>query len=195
MSANASFKVNLQEEIHVHQETLKEIVAELAAYLPGRFLRKIYQLSDVSLAIDFGLRSDGLLFISVEPASPRLYLIKRSARELEEASVPPSGFAQLLRARLSDRAICRSLAPPCFRRRISRTRRIDTLSAGIGPPARHCRDEQKAEHCPAVERLPPLRGGRPQIGVAEIKSESVADFIPESVADFVRNTHAIPTIV
>jgi len=25
--------------------------------------------------------------------------------------------------------------------------------------------------------------------MAEIKSESVADFIPESMADFVRNTH------
>ncbi len=66
----------------------------------------------------------------------------------------------------------------------SRTRRIDTLSAGIGPPARRCRDEQSAEHYPAVERLPPLSA------VADFKSESVADFIPESVADFARNTHA-----
>jgi len=60
--------------------------------------------------------------------------------------------------------------------------------AGIGPPARRCRDEQSAEHYPAVERLPPTSA------VADFKSESVADFIPESVADFARNTHITPGI-
>ena len=45
-------------------------------------------------------------------------------------------------------------------------------------------------HRPAVEPLPPLSGGgRLQIGMAEITSESVADFIPELPADFARNTH------
>ena len=75
---------------------------------------------------------------------------------------------------LSDRAISRSLAPhSCLSRRISRTRRIDTLLAGINPPARHCHDEQSAEYRPAVERLPPLQGwptsdrnGRDQIGIS-----------------------------
>src|SRR5438874_896377 len=42
---------------------------------------------------------------------------------------------------------------------------------------------------PVVERSPP-KGGRLQIGMAEIKSESVADFIPESVADLLRNQHS-----
>jgi len=45
---------------------------------------------------------------------------------------------------------------------------------------------------PAVERSPPT-GGRLQIGMAEIKSESVADFIPESVADLLRNQQATHT--
>jgi predicted ribosome quality control (RQC) complex YloA/Tae2 family protein len=84
----------------VHQETLKEIAAELAGLLPGRFLGKIFQLSAFSLAIDFGLKDEGYLFISIEPAAPRLYLIKRSVRELEKASVPLSAFAQSLRANL-----------------------------------------------------------------------------------------------
>jgi predicted ribosome quality control (RQC) complex YloA/Tae2 family protein len=84
----------------VHQETLKEIVAELAELLPGRFLGKIFQLSPSSLAIDFGLKSEGYLFISIEPGAARLYLIKRSVRELEKGSTPPSVFTQSLRANL-----------------------------------------------------------------------------------------------
>src|SRR5689334_3692071 len=75
---------------------------------------------------------------------------QRSPAAAARCNVSPT----VLRAKLSDRAICRSLAPPCFRRRISRTRRIDTLSAGIGPPL-VVPDEQSAVHRPAVEHLPP----------------------------------------
>ena len=84
----------------MHQDTLKEIVEELDGLLRGRFLGKIFQLSDSSLAIDFGLKGDGYLFISTEPSSPRLYLIKRSVRELEKRSVSLSHFGQALRATL-----------------------------------------------------------------------------------------------
>jgi len=82
----------------VHEETLKEIVDELVELLPGRFLGRIFQLSPLSIAIDFGLKEKGFLFISIEPAAPRLYVIKRTIRELEKASVPLSSFAQSIRS-------------------------------------------------------------------------------------------------
>ena len=84
----------------MHNETLKEIVNELDKLLPGRFLGRVFQLSPLSLAIDFGLKEQGYLFIGVEPAAPRLYLIKRTARELEKASVSLSAFAQAMRTAL-----------------------------------------------------------------------------------------------
>lgn len=84
----------------MHQETLKEIVADLHQLLPGRFLGKIFQLSAFSLALDFRLKSEGYLFISIEPNAPRLYLIKRTVRELEKSSIPLSSFAQAMRTSL-----------------------------------------------------------------------------------------------
>lgn len=84
----------------MHQNTLKEIIEESASLLRHRFLGKIFQLSDSSFAIDFGLKRDGYLFISTNPSSPGLYLIKRSARELERQSVSLSHFGQSMRANL-----------------------------------------------------------------------------------------------
>jgi predicted ribosome quality control (RQC) complex YloA/Tae2 family protein len=85
----------------VHQETLRQIVEEVGAVLPGRFLGKIFQLSATSLAIDFGLQANSYLFIDIEPAAPRLHLIKRSSRELQKASISPSPFAQAIRTTLA----------------------------------------------------------------------------------------------
>ena len=84
----------------MHQETLKEIVGELDKLLPGRFLGKIFQLSTFSFALDFGLKDEGYLFISIKPAAPRLYLIKRRIRELEKASASLSPFGQAMRTTL-----------------------------------------------------------------------------------------------
>ena len=89
----------------MHEATLNEIVNELEKLLPGRFLGRIFQLSSFSLAIDFGLKDKGFLFISIEPGAPRLYLIKRTIRELEKASVPFSPFAQAMRIALGGGAM------------------------------------------------------------------------------------------
>jgi predicted ribosome quality control (RQC) complex YloA/Tae2 family protein len=81
----------------VHQDTLKEIVSELEQLLSGRFVGKIIQLSPQSMVIDFGLRGEGYLFVSTEPAAPRLHLIQRSVRDLQKGSLPLSTFAQAAR--------------------------------------------------------------------------------------------------
>ena len=78
----------------MQQETLQQVVAELESTLTGRFVGRVFQLSPLSFAIDFGVRNEGYLFVSAEPAQPRLYLIKRSTRELEKQSSSPSHFLQ-----------------------------------------------------------------------------------------------------
>jgi predicted ribosome quality control (RQC) complex YloA/Tae2 family protein len=85
----------------MEDQAIREIVAELQTLLMGRAPGKIFQLSPHSLVIDFHLRDHGDLFISVEPAQPRIYLIKRRVRDLEKQSVPLTQFAQGLRKELA----------------------------------------------------------------------------------------------
>lgn len=84
----------------VNQQTIAEIVVEITGHLTGRFLGKIFQLSSLSLAIDFGLRDAGYLFLSIEPAAPRIYLIERSSRQMEKQSIAPLQFVQAMRSNL-----------------------------------------------------------------------------------------------
>jgi len=83
-------------------QAIKEIVAEIQPLMIGRAPGKIFQLSPLSLVIDFRLRDHGDLFISVEPARPRLYLVKRRVRDLEKQSIPLTQFGQSLRKELSN---------------------------------------------------------------------------------------------
>src|SRR5262245_12800503 len=83
-------------------ESISLIVDEIAPLLIGRTPGKIFQLGSTALAIDFGLRDAGYVFIAVEPASPRLYLIKRRVRDLEKQSSPLAPFALALRKELSN---------------------------------------------------------------------------------------------
>ncbi len=82
------------------QEVTRRVVEELRAALSGRYFGKVYQLSPVSFAIDFGLRGE-FLFVSVDPASPRLYLSHRRTRDLEKLSLPLNAFGQAIRSKLS----------------------------------------------------------------------------------------------
>ena len=82
------------------QELIRRVVEELRTELSGRYFGKIYQLSPVSFAIDFGLRGEFLL-ISVDPANPRFYLTHRRTKDLEKQSLPLNTFGQAVRSRLS----------------------------------------------------------------------------------------------
>ena len=82
----------------MHQDTLTKVVAELERILTGRFVGRIFQLSPSSLVVDFGVRDAGYLLLSVAPAGPRMHLIKRSTRALQQSSIPPGPFAQALRS-------------------------------------------------------------------------------------------------
>jgi predicted ribosome quality control (RQC) complex YloA/Tae2 family protein len=84
----------------VNDATIKAIVEEIAPVLVGRVMGKVFQLSRVALAIDFRPVDASYLFISVEPAQPRLYLIKRRVRDLEKQSLAPSNFVLTLRKQL-----------------------------------------------------------------------------------------------
>ena len=88
----------------MHPQLLQRIVEELRTNLTGRYLGKIFQLSRVSFAFDFGLRGQ-FLFVSVDPASPRLYLVRRRVKELERESQPLGPFGQLLREKLGCRSV------------------------------------------------------------------------------------------
>jgi predicted ribosome quality control (RQC) complex YloA/Tae2 family protein len=85
----------------MRQETIQAIVAELVATLLEHTVGRVFQLGPLSLAVDFGVRKAGYLFVSAEPAQPRIHLIKRSARALEKQSRPPAHFAQALRSPLA----------------------------------------------------------------------------------------------
>lgn len=88
----------------MQQELIRRVVNELRTTLSGRFLGKIFQLTPLSFAFDFGLRGS-FLYVSVEPSSPRLYLIERRTRDLQKASTQLAYFGQLLRARTNGCAV------------------------------------------------------------------------------------------
>lgn len=82
--------------------SIQKIVDEIGPRLVHRAPGKIYQFGSASLAIDFGLRREGLLFVSVDPALPRMYLLKRRVRELERQHTPLNQFGLALRKELAN---------------------------------------------------------------------------------------------
>ncbi len=89
----------------MNASTLEKIRVELESVLLGRTVGKIFQLSRFELAIDFRITDSRYLFISFEPADPRIYLIRRRIKDLDKSSGNPSPFALSMRKRLSGASI------------------------------------------------------------------------------------------
>jgi predicted ribosome quality control (RQC) complex YloA/Tae2 family protein len=86
----------------VNEKTLEQIRLELERFLIGQKFGKIFNLSRLTLAIDFRLAESLFLFISVESFAPRIYLIRRRLRDLEKQSGNPHPFILFLKKRLSN---------------------------------------------------------------------------------------------
>ncbi|HKR15731.1 MAG TPA: NFACT RNA binding domain-containing protein [Pyrinomonadaceae bacterium] len=113
----------------MHQDLVRHVVEELRTTLTGRYLGKIIQLTPLSFAFDFGLRGS-FLYVSVDPSSPRLYLIERRARDLQKASIQLTYFGQLLRARTNGCALV-SVAKEPLDRIVRLTFRCEDESGAI----------------------------------------------------------------
>jgi len=95
--------------------SIQEIVNEITPLLVGRAPGKIFQFGPMAMAIDFGLRQHGYLFISVDPALPRLHLINRRVRDLERQSTPLNQFGLALARDLSNTRTLSTVKDPLDR--------------------------------------------------------------------------------
>ena len=86
-------------------QSISAVTAEIGPLIVGRAPGKIFQVGPLSMAIDFRLRDHGYLFVSIEPAQPRIHLVKHRTRDLEKQSVPLSQFALGLRKDLSNTTV------------------------------------------------------------------------------------------
>ena len=81
--------------------TIAAVRNELELVLGSRRLGKIFPLGKFEVAVDFRSGDSRYLFISADPADPRVYLIRRKLRELEKTSTPPAPFHLLIQKHLS----------------------------------------------------------------------------------------------
>ncbi|MGH9948134.1 MAG: NFACT RNA binding domain-containing protein [Pyrinomonadaceae bacterium] len=91
-------------------ELIEKIVPEIRDAIVGLAFREIFQLGENRFAIAFDGDDFRLLFISIEPRDPRVYLIQRRLRELKKLKSHPSQFA-IFAARTLDQFTVSSVIP------------------------------------------------------------------------------------
>ncbi len=82
--------------------TLSKLLPELKRAIVGRRFGKVLRLSRFEFVFDLRFDDARYLFVSIEPASPRIYLIRRRFRDLEKLGGNPSPFVLTLKRRLTN---------------------------------------------------------------------------------------------
>lgn len=91
--------------------TLRAIQAELENTVVGKRLGRLFPLTRFETAADMHLADGRWLFFSIEPASPRIYLVRRRLRDIEKQSGNPTPFLLLLKKRLSNALLTKISVP------------------------------------------------------------------------------------
>ncbi len=85
--------------------TLSQLLPELERAVVGRRFGKVLRLSRFEFVFDLRFDDARYLFVSIEPASPRIYLIRRRFRDLEKLGGNPSPFILTLKRNLANAEI------------------------------------------------------------------------------------------
>jgi predicted ribosome quality control (RQC) complex YloA/Tae2 family protein len=85
----------------VKEKLLELVTEEISAVLTHRRMGAVFSLSRFEAAFDFHIDSGLFLFVSVEPANPRVYLVRRRMRDLAKASNQLTPFLSILRRYLT----------------------------------------------------------------------------------------------
>src|SRR5690606_13485187 len=81
---------------------IERVADEMRPLLTGTRFGRAFQTSRFEYYFDLRLPSGNYLFVSIEPAAPRVYLARRRLKDLERAALPPTPFVLQLRSNLAN---------------------------------------------------------------------------------------------
>ncbi|MFL6466728.1 MAG: NFACT RNA binding domain-containing protein [Pyrinomonadaceae bacterium] len=87
------------------EQLIGRILPELRNSLVGLALREVFQLGESRYVIAFEGEEFRLLFVSIEPREPRIYLIRRRLKDLKRTAANPTKFAVDLAKALKGKAL------------------------------------------------------------------------------------------
>ena len=85
----------------MNEATLTKVVAELKTDIVGRKLGKFFVLGDSAFAVDLRPHDGRYLYVSALPSEPRMFLFRRTLKQLNKSRAGITNFTDFLRKRLA----------------------------------------------------------------------------------------------